>query len=84
MCMRMMYKSIDSWAQKCWVMTEESDDDAALWAQQIQKEQKPVKKSKYQWLNRFRSSNCDVNLKGNLLMNETEERDITLMQRNKT
>jgi len=45
--------------------------------------QKPVKKDKYQWLNRFRSSNHDVNPEDDLSMHGTEEGDTTLMQRKK-
>lgn len=64
-------------AQKHQVMTEESDDDAALQAQQIQKEQKPIEKSKYQQLNRFELLNHNVNLKDDLSMYGTEKRNTT-------
>lgn len=65
------------------VIIKESDDDATLRVQQVREERKPVKKSKYQRLNRFESSNHNMNSKDDTSMNDTKERGITLMQRNK-
>jgi len=50
-------------ARKRRVMTEESDDGAALRAQQVREGRKPVEKGKYQRLNRFGSSNHEMNRK---------------------
>lgn len=70
-------------AEKRRTMTDESDDNVTLRAQQVRKERKPVKKSKFQRLNRFESSNHDMNSKDDTSMNDTEEKYITLMQRKK-
>ena len=68
-------------ARKRRVMTEESDDGAALRAQQVRKERKPVEESKYQRLNRFELSNPDMNSEDDTSINGAEEGDTTPMQR---
>ena len=65
------------------VMTEESDDGAALRAQQLRVGRKPVEKGKYQRLNRFGSSNHDMNPEGDTSIDDTEEGENTPMQRKK-
>ena len=64
-------------------MIEESDDDVALRAQQIQKEWKFIKKGKYQRLNRFELSNYDMNEKNEMSMNDTEEKVFIIISRKK-
>ena len=64
-------------------MTEESDDGAALRAQQVREGRKPVEKGKYQRLNRFGLSNHDINSEGDSSMDSTGEEDTTPMQRKK-
>ena len=63
------------------VMIEKSDDDAALRAQQVREERKPVEKGKYQRLNRFGSSNPEMNPEGDASMDGAGEGDFTPMQR---
>ncbi len=70
-------------ARKRRVMTEESDDSAALRAQQLREGRKPVEKGKYQRLNRFGLSNHDMNPEGDTSMDSTGEEDTTPMQRKK-
>ena len=70
-------------ARKRRIMTEESDDNAALRAQQIRKERKFVKKSKYQRLIRFDSLNHNISSKDDTSMNDTDEKDFVLIQRKK-
>lgn len=70
-------------ARKRRVMSEESDDSAALRAQQVREGRKPVEKGKYQRLNRFGSSNHDMNPEGDMSMDGTGEEDTTPMQRKK-
>ncbi len=65
------------------VMTEESDDGAALRAQQVRDGRKPMEKGKYRRLNRFGSSNHDMSPKGDTSMDGIGERDTTPMQRKK-
>ncbi len=64
-------------------MTDESDDGAALRAQQVREGRKPVEKGKFQRLNRFGSSNHDMNPEGDTSMDGTGEGDTTPMQRKK-
>ena len=71
-------------ARKRRVMTNESDDDAALRAQQLREERKPVEKNKYQRLNRFELSSHDTNREDDTSMNDTEEEDTTFMSRKKS
>lgn len=70
-------------ARKRRLMTEESDDGAALRAQQVREGRKPVERGKYQRLNRFGSSNHDMNPEGDTSMDGTGEEDSTPMQRKK-
>ena len=70
-------------ARKRQVMTEESDDSAALRAQQVREGRKPVEKGKYQRLNRFGSSNHDMNSEGDTSMDDTGEGDSAPIQRKK-
>ena len=70
-------------ARKRRVMTEESDDSAALRAQQVREGRNPVERGKYQRLNRFGSSNPDMNPEGDTSMDGTGEGDTTPMQRKK-
>ena len=63
------------------VMTEESDDGAALRAQQVREGRNPVEKGKYQRLNRFGLSNYNTNEEDGVLMDDTEERVSTIMPR---
>jgi len=65
------------------VMTEESDDGAALRAQQVREGRNPMEKGKYQRLNRFGSSNHNMNPEGDTSMDGTGEGGTTPMQRNK-
>jgi len=65
------------------VMTEESDGGAALRAQQVREGRKPVEKGKYQRLNRFGSSNHNMNPEGDTSMDGTGEGGTTPMQRKK-
>ena len=71
-------------ARKRRVMTEESDDGAALRAQQVREGRKPVEKGKYQRLNRFGLSNHNMNPEGDTSIDSTGEEDTTPMQRKKT
>jgi hypothetical protein len=64
------------------VVTEESEDDGALRAQQVREGRKPVKNGKYQRLNRLRPR-YDTNWEGDTSMNGTEEGDTTPMLRKK-
>jgi len=66
------------------IIIEESDNDVALRTQQVQDERKPMKRGKYQRLNKFGSSNHEMYLKDNSSMNDTRKRDITFMQRKET
>ena len=66
------------------VMTEKSDNNAALRAQQVRDERKPVEKGKYQRLNRFGSSNYKMYPEDNSSMDSTRKGDTTFMQRKKT
>jgi len=70
-------------ARKRRMITKENDDNAALRTQQVREERKLVKKSKYQRLNRFDSSNHNINLEDDTSMNNARERNFTLMQRKK-
>ena len=70
-------------ARKRRVINEESDDGAALRAQQVREGRKPVEKGKYQRLNRFGLSNRDMNPEGNTSVDSTGEEDTTPMQRKK-
>ena len=70
-------------AQKRRVMTEESDDGAALRAQQIREGRKPVEKGKYQRLNRFGSLNHDVSPEGDTSVDGAGEGNNAPMQREK-
>ena len=63
------------------VMTEESDDGAALRAQQVREGRKPVEKGKYQRLNRFVSSNYNTNEEDGMSTDDTEERVSTIIPR---
>ena len=65
------------------LMTEESDDGAALRAQQVREGRKPVEKGKYQRLNRFGLSNYNTNEEDGMSMDDTEERVSTIMPRKK-
>jgi len=65
------------------VMTEESDDGAALRAQQVRDGRNPMEKGKYQRLNRFGSSNHDMSPEGDTSMDGTGMGDTTPMQRKK-
>ena len=58
-------------------MTEESDDGAALQAQQVGEGRNPVERGKYQRLNRFVSSNPEMNPEGNTSMDGSGEGNIT-------
>lgn len=66
------------------VMTEESDDGAALRAQQVRDGRKPVEKGKYQRLNRCGSSNHEMYPEDNPSIDSTRKGDTTPMQRKKT
>ncbi len=68
-------------ARKRRVMTEESDYGAALRAQQVREGRNPMERGKYQRLNRFGSSNPDMNPEGDRLTDGTGEGDTTPMQR---
>ena len=80
-CMRMKYKSIEHKSVKWWLkrasMMQHFEHN------RYEKSENLWKKSKYQWLNRFESSNHDVNLKDNSSIHDTEEKNITFMQRKK-
>lgn len=65
-------------------MTEESDDGAALRAQQVRDGRKPVERGKYQRLNRFGSSNHEMYPEDNPSMDGTRKGDTTPIQRKKT
>lgn len=71
-------------ASKRRVVTEESEDDEALRAQQVREGRKPVEKGKYQRLNRFRSLSHDMNWEGDTSTDGTEEGDTTPMPRKKS
>lgn len=71
-------------ASKRRVVTEESEDDEALRAQQVRKGRKLVEKGKYQRLNRFRSLSHDMNWKDDTSTDGTEEGDTTPMPRKKS
>ncbi|KAL8724406.1 MAG: hypothetical protein Q9166_007969 [cf. Caloplaca sp. 2 TL-2023] len=75
------YEDVRAWKRR--VMTEESDDSAALPAQQVREGRKPVEKGKYQRLNRFGLSNHNMNPEGDKSIDSTGEEDTTPMQRKK-
>ncbi len=60
-------------ARKRRVISEESDDNAALRAQQVREGRNPMEKGKYQRLNRFGLSDNDMNREGDTSMDGTGE-----------
>ena len=67
-------------ARKRRVMTEKSDDGAALRAQQVRERRNPVERGKYQRLNRFGSSNPEMNPEGDASMDGAGEGDTSPTQ----
>ncbi len=65
-------------------MTEESDDGAALRAQQVREGRNPVEKGKYQRLNRFGLSNYILTQEDDMSMNDIREGTSTSMPRKKS
>ena len=61
-------------ARKRRVAIKESDDGAALRAQQVREGRQALGKGKYQLLNRIGPSNRDLNSEGDMLMDGTGER----------